>query len=353
MSRRPALALLVLLPALSARAEATPVCNAPARLVQWPLPDPKWEFCMLSPQDSSGTSGSGIDLYDVFYNGHLVFKRAHAPILNVLYAPGGCGCFRDWSDQEQPFEAITATGPASSPGGGFVDVVVPPRTVCEAGGGVDLGSFAGVAAERGPSELVLTTQMSAGWYRYEMKWTFGLDGSFGGWFGFAAVSASCVSSDHTHHNYWRLDFDIDGAAHDSVEMVRHGSVVPPNNAPGSRHLWAGREGVWHEDPERTWQVRDTQSGRGYRLAPGPSLAPDLFAVSDYWFLQYSPSEITDSGQPGPSCAIKMSNFVGSTVPVVDTDVVVWVRGGQFHQGGDLDDCHVTSFSFTPVGNWSP
>ena len=43
------------------------------------------------------------------------------------------------------FEAITASGPATSNAGGYVDVVQPPRTVCEAGGGVDLGSFSGVA----------------------------------------------------------------------------------------------------------------------------------------------------------------------------------------------------------------
>jgi hypothetical protein len=338
--------------ALAGAAEATPTCNAPARLIQYPAQNPVWEFCMLTPLNSSGPNGAGLEIFDAFYNGHQVFKRAHAPILNVLYAPGGCGCFRDWSDSEVRFEAITASGPASSSGGGYVDVVQPPRTVCEVGGSAgDLGSFSGVAAERLADQLVLTTQFQAGWYRYTMRWMFHQNGSFSGWFGFAAVPAGCVSSDHTHHNYWRIDFDVDGAGSDSIERVPGGQ--PPQGIPQTRpgRQFNGMEATYVAGPP-DWRVRDTVTGRGFNLRPGPSIAVDSFSVSDYWFLNYSPNEIDDAGQPGPSCAIKISNFINSQ-PVSNTDVVFWIRGGQFHEGGDLDDCHTTWFSFEPIGNWQP
>ena len=80
-------------------------------------------MCMLTPANSSGTNGSAIEIRNVSYNGHLVFKRAHAPILNVKYVPGSnCDCFRDWSDEEAKFEvrdaaarSSTTRQPASSP----------------------------------------------------------------------------------------------------------------------------------------------------------------------------------------------------------------------------------------------
>lgn len=340
-----------------AGAEATPNCSreASARLIQWPLPNPVWEFCMHTPLTSSdGGSGSGsaLDIFDVHYNGHLVLKRAHAPILNVKYAPGGCGgaglCYRDWSDQEVRFEVISASGPVTAGPGAYAEAVVAPRTVCEVGGGVDLGNFRGVAAQRLPNQLVLTTQIAAGWYRYTMRWTFGLDGALYGWFGFSAVTHPCVSFDHTHHNYWRMDFDIDGARGDSVQIAPPvGVPVPPGPV---RTL--GREDKKLEDAGLTWLIRDQQTGRGYRFIPGPTVAADTFAVADYWFLQYSASEITDAGQSGPACAIKFDNFVNAQ-SVEEDDVVMWVRGGSLHHGGDLDDCHSSWFTFLPVGDWSP
>ena len=83
----PALAVFALVPA----AEATPTCTAPARLMQWPATSPVWEFCFLTPSQSSGPMGSGIELRDVYYKGHLVLKRAHEPIphLRALKSPAG------------------------------------------------------------------------------------------------------------------------------------------------------------------------------------------------------------------------------------------------------------------------
>jgi hypothetical protein len=345
MKAAAAAALLTL--ALAAPAAAQPTCTSPSRRVQ----GLGWDFCAIAPVSSTGSSGSGVELHDVYYNGHLVFKRAHAPILNVKYAPGGCGganlCYRDWSDEEAPFEAVTATGPVSGGPGAWAEVVVPPVTVCEAGGGADVGSFRGVATERLPDRLNLTSQMRAGWYRYTMRWSLFADGRVEGWFGFSAVAHSCVGFDHTHHNYWRLDLDIDGPADDAVELAPPAGVpLPPRPL-----VLLGGESARINNGAATYVVRDQRTGRGFRLLHGSSVGVDGFSVADSWFLRYAANEVTDSGQSGPACAIKFANYVTPAQSLEQQDVVMWVRGGQFHAAGDLDDCHTTSFMLEPVGDW--
>jgi hypothetical protein len=348
----PALAVLAMAP----QAEATPVCTAPARLMQWPTLNPVWEFCFLTPSQSTGPNRAGLELTDVYYKGHLVLKRAHAPILNVLYEPGGCGCYRDWSWEEVRFEVINASGPVSGGSGSYAEATQPPRTVCDVGGSFgDLGSFRGVAAEKLSDELILTTQFRAGWYRYLMKWRLSLDGRIETEFGFGAVSASCIAFGHTHHNYWRLDFDIDGAASDHV-----GFELPPG-PPRGGHI-----------PQMTLEVekmaklidprpldgvplivQDAVTGRGYRiLAEKAAFAQraDTFAVGDVWVTRYNANQISDDGSAG--CATSLNNYVNGE-SVYNQDVVVWVRGGAFHEASDLDDCHRTSIVLEPVGNWNP
>jgi hypothetical protein len=316
-----------------------PVCDrvggalpAGQREFFWPRTDPVWSFCAIRPANSTGESGSGIELYNVHYKGRLVLKRANAPILNVLYQ-SGCGCFRDWSDQEQAFQSgnVVATG--------WSEPSTPPVTVCEHPG-ADIGSFAGVAIEnRGDSELVLTAQMQAGWYRYIMRWFFYPDGRMKGWFGFAAVPAGCIQYAHTHHNYWRLDFDIDGAANDRID------VVPVAGGPSSP---VATEAKSMRGPAY-WVVSDQSTGRGFVLTPGDSVAADGFAVSDLWFLRYKATEMDDSSQ-SHSCAIRIDPFLNGE-SLTGQDVVVWLRGGQFHEAGDLDDCHTVDFTLTPKGVW--
>ena len=67
-----------------------------------------WRLTAVRPAESSGTNGSGIELLDVRYRGRMVLKRAHLPILNVLYPPGDHGCgpsYRDWQWEEGQIRA--------------------------------------------------------------------------------------------------------------------------------------------------------------------------------------------------------------------------------------------------------
>ena len=80
------------------------------------------------------------------------------------------------------------------------------------------------------------------------------------------VDNACVCNVHHHHAYWRLDFDIAGAADDSV--------LEFNDPP-----LAGQDRNWHtlrheirrkRNPGRTrrWRVRNRGSGEGYVITPG-------------------------------------------------------------------------------------
>lgn len=352
-ARRLAVSVFAAATAAAVPAQAgSPVCVAPERLISWPAASPVWEMCMLTPQNSTPQpNGSGIELRNVHYNGHLVFKRAHAPVLNVLYLPGGCGCFRDWSDSEVKFRVRDAAGNVVNDLGpaAYYQTNFPAETVCETGGsGGDIPStsgFKGVAAEVSGDPLVLTTQMTAGWYRYVMRWRFYMDGRIQPWFGYSAVPASCIASAHTHHNYWRLDFDIDGAANDTIQKAS------PNGPPGGPEV---QERITNElnqliRANYNWSVKDLVTGRGFRVVPGPAVPADAFAVSDSWVLRYNAGELNDQGG---GCATTLNSYLGNE-PTDNQDVVLWVRGGQFHQANELDDCGTSVYTLEPFGDWSP
>lgn len=339
---------------------AQPTCSGPnEHLMSWPSDAPVWQFCWLRPAQSSGTNGSGLEIRDVYYNGHLVMKRGHVPIMNVQYDGGGsCGganhCYRDWLYTEQSYLTDNVCPPPSAAGCGYAEPTCPPVTVCEQHQGADVclnppgdcvrECFTGVSAEKLSDRLILTSQNKAGWYRYEMKWTFFLDGRIQPFLGFTAVANNCTNYLHRHHAYWRFDFDIDGPAVDTVTE-------------GPKHVGKGvlrTEALRLNDkPNLWWSIVDKRTRRGYRLVPGAEkdLPADTFAVGDVWFLKYKPEELDDVGQSGPACAIKINGFVNGES--LNDDVVVWYRTGVLHLGGDLDDCHTVGPTLEPTGNWNP
>ncbi len=343
--------LLILGSALAAvPAAAQPACAGDEHLMSWPDTDPVWQFCWVRPAQSSATRGSGIDLRNVYFNGHLVLKQAHMPILNVQYLPGGCGCFRDWMNIEVRFQSDNEISP------GYSEPTVPPVTVCDVGGtGGDVGSFTGVAAEKLADQLILTTQAEAGWYRYAMKWKFHLDGRIEPIIGFAAIADSCIAFTHKHHAYWRFDFDIDGAAGDVVTEGPNPSAGRGRPGPRYPTVSLPTEAMRRLDkPGMVWSVADATTRRGYRLVPGAEteLPADSFSVGDVWLLKYNPNEIDDSGQSGPGCAIKFNNYLNPPEGLA-TDLVLWYRTGAVHTGGDLGDCHEVGPTLVPFGDWSP
>jgi|KBSSwiStaDraftv2_1062776.scaffolds.fasta_scaffold301718_2 hypothetical protein len=351
-----------------------------SKLMSWPATSPVWQFCWRRP-DNSGPqpAGSGVELFDIHYNGHLVFSHLNVPVLNVEYGPGGCGCYRDWLDEEVRFEAV-----GSPCGDGYCKVIQPARTTCDCAPtdtcdsnpnnecNVDLGSFTGVAAEKESDHLTMTTQMSAGWYRYSQYLTFYLDGSIHPEFAFASVPNGCTGTTHFHHGYYRFDFDIDGPANDTVfrETLSAGDKVSdgdggndnvdeaagPGGTDVGRVLVSTEEYGYHGDTV-SWLVKDTVTKRGYRVIPGAddqplpitNFDPAPFAVGDYWVLAEHDDENDDLGA---GCAININPFVNGE-DTARADVVLWYRYGTLHEHGDECFCGRRGPTLVPIGNWLP
>jgi Cu2+-containing amine oxidase len=242
----------------------------------------------------------------------------------------------------QPFEANNVISP------GYVEPTMPPETTCDHPG-TDAGTFAGVAVEKGGSQLVLTTQMSAGWYRYTQKWILHPDGTIDTRFGFSAVDNPCTSKRHNHHAYRRLDFDIDGATNDVFEESQ--CLVQPKGGVSWNPVTVERQESRPVFVPRTWQVRDKVSGRGYRIIPGgQDGVADTWAVADLWFLHHKSNELDDGGATRGAIAdsAHLSNYVNSE-NIDGQDVVLWYHIAHRHAG--TLDCVLIGPTLKPFGPW--
>ncbi len=297
-----------------------------------------WRFLAVRPAASSGTNGSGIELRYVDYKGKRVLYQAHVPILNVEYGADGqqIGCgptYRDWQNEETQFEA-NGTAVAS----GFVLCPQPARTIIDSGS--DQGNFVGVAIYVDGPEVVLVSEMSAGWYRYITEWRFHVNGTIRPRFGFAGTENRCTCHLHTHHVYWRFDFDLRTAGHNVVEEYNDPSIIANQHWHTKQFEIRRQRDVGHH---RKWRVRNTLSGETYEIVPGPSDGtPTAFGQGDLWVLRYRYGEI-DDGQGFTTDPIlsraHMDKFMTPAESVVDTDVVVWYAAHYVHDAG------------IEVGNW--
>ncbi len=344
----------------TAQVDVTYTCNAtPTGHAEWPATNPLWTFDFVNAPESSGSEGSGLEIRNAYYDGHLVFATAHVPVLNVEYDPGvGCSCYRDWFDQEAGYAADGIQA------GSCIALSTPGtvKTTCDtnmAGGeGGDPGSFTGTAFEDFGDELVLTSNQQAGWYRYRMKWHFYADGRVWPEFSFSAASATCTSATHRHHAYWRFDFDLDGSEPDEVREI---------------NPTAGTETVFTTEAQRTWgnpadgifwDVRDTSTGFGYQIVPSVEdrlLAIDDFSKFDAAIAVYDPTEIEDGATNLGQCEINLDSIptYDGEDPVINNesltgeDIVFWYRSSANHEGGNPWECDIvgpTLSLLSPVAN---
>src|SRR5215212_4528125 len=182
-----------------------------------------WSFRVFRPSYSLGTNGSGVTLREVDYRGKRVLYRAHAPILNVRYDGNVCGPFRDWLFEESWIEA---NGTDVAPGIRWCPtpaqtILDPPET--------DWGNFRGVAIYNQGQEVVVVSELWAGWYRYVSQWRLHADGTIRPRFGFSAVENPCVCNIHHHHVYWRFDFDIVTERNNIVREFNSPPIVGSSN----------------------------------------------------------------------------------------------------------------------------
>lgn len=278
-----------------------------------------WRFLCIRPSASSGVDRSGIELRDVRYKGKMVLARANAPILNVQYERNFCGPFRDWLWQEGMFDA-----PGTDIAPGIRMCSSPPGSVLDTGS--DFGNFRGVAIwDR--EDVRLVSEMNAGWYRYISEWRFYDDGVIEPLFGYGATTNTCVCRIHTHHVYWRLDFDMATAANNNVF----------ENKAGTRKQIETEVMQLRDGANQTWVVENSVTGEAVVIEPGGRDGnPDKYGVGDVWLLRNRfPLEIDDSGQPANppphniSTAARLLPMVNGE-SISNQDVVVWYAGHWRH-----------------------
>ncbi len=285
-----------------------------------------WRFLAVRPSASSGTNGSGVELRYVDYKGKRVMYRGHVPILNVSYKGNACGPYLDWQYEEG---MIQATGVDVAPG--FRLCPTPAQTILDTGS--DVGNFAGVAIYVDGLEVVLVSEMHAGWYRYVSEWRLHADGTIRPRFGFAAVANSCVCTAHYHHPYWRFDLDIGTPSGNRVREFNDPPLIGSSKWRTRRY-----EGQRARNPgrKRRWRVQNVDTGDAYDVVPGhddglASASPDWpFPQGDVWFTRYRGSEI-DTGvvATGPPFEANIGTFVNSE-SLDGRDVVVWYGAHVVH-----------------------
>lgn len=318
-------------------------CAAPHR-IEWPASQPVWSLCWISPIESSGIDGSGVELRDVFYKGRRVLRRAGMPLLNVNYDPGGCGAYRDWQSGLMDFEADGIVDP---PGSRYAEPTKPPRTMCDDPGQIG-GNFQGVAAEKTSDRLVLTTQLQSGPYRYTQKWIFRLDGSIDARIAFTARVDPCNVKPHNHHAYWRLEFDIGGDAKDYAE-----EGTPQNSGTALSWRRVLTEASLRNDPLRggVWRIQSASARRGYEIVSGPQNGrADAWGVADAWLLKFHADELDDGGaRHGPNGnAVQLDRYLNGE-SVDGANLVLWVHAMDRHDGHDR--CRFIGPTLRPVGHW--
>ncbi|NUP22212.1 MAG: hypothetical protein HOZ81_40360 [Streptomyces sp.] len=307
-----------------------------------------WQLQVVRPAASSGTNGSGVELRHVRYRGRTVLYRAHVPILNVEYVQataGGCGpTYRDWQNSEACFQA---TGQNVAPG--FRICPSPALTILDTG--TDTGNFRGVAIYVLGQEVVLVSELMAGWYRYISQWRLHANGTIRPRFGFAGVNNPCTCREHRHHVYWRFDFDVGGASPNTVEEFNDPPLIPG----GSNWHTKSWEIRRPRDParHRRWRVRNTAGRQAYHLTPGATDGTqDAYGVGDLWALRYRSTEL-DDGQhfttdPQLSRA-RLDALRSPAEPLNDTDVVLWYAAHFTHDAAHSHG-HLVGPDLTPE-NW--
>ncbi len=310
---------------------------------------PLWEMLVIRPNVSSGAVSpfperSGIEIRDVKYKGKSVLKRGHAPILNVKYIDGsGCGPYRDWQ-YEEGFFAIPSTN-VTYPNGTSGGIAILPEgqiatTSVETRN--DVGNFRGVAIYQqtinGNNEMVLVTEMEAGWYRYIMEWRFGADGVIRPRYGFGSTTSSCVCVQRDHHVYWRLDFDIVSPVNRVFQVERGRKFMRPVETEAAIFRNYGTN--------RGFVIQNAAGNEAYSLFPGSNdgsvatadgTLTDAFGKGDFWLMrfqtrtptQFDPEttgELDDIAIPGTPAANLAPWINGESL--LGQDVVIWYAAHQ-------------------------
>lgn len=265
--------------------------------IQWPSSsNPIWEFDWFL---RGNPYGEGIAIEQAYYRGTKVFWKASTPMARVQYHGSNCGPY----DDELNYQQAETTGRC------------PGKKVCTYS--FTTGGVRGLAVEA-------FYRISA--YRIVERWLFFEDGQIypriwsGGLF---------CDADHTHHAYWRFDFDIDGFRD---EMVLEYNSTTGNNGWGRGWTKFSTEKKRRKRPSshRSWAVVDRNTGKGYHIQPDPhSSSESPFAPHTLWAVRYHYNQ-THHGKRNHASNSHLNQYVDGE-DIDAEDALIWYCGHLDHR----------------------
>ena len=201
---------------------------------------------------------AGLEITQVFFEGEQVLAKASLPVIRVKYV-------REWPIWH-PFSWF-GIGRSSGRCGPFEDRISPSRVRKNSNCG-DEKLCRTEHTIQGIQWLELGIYARIGQYRLYHAWYLSEDGRL-----YPSVQSwnlSC-NTDHDHHAYWRLDFDIAGPEEDQVFVWDRTSSEDRGWGPGwNKYLTeADEEKPAANSQDRIWFVRDYPTGHGVWIIPGP------------------------------------------------------------------------------------
>jgi hypothetical protein len=252
---------------------------------------------------------AGVAIRNVIYNDELVLYKASLPVKRVKYVEDGCF-----------FDTFCGCGPYADriKWGNLVKISNCGNVkVCQeeyTSGGVQWLEL-GVYARIGKYHIYQAWYLSANGQIDARVWSKGL---------------SC-ELDHTHHPYWRLDFDVNGAGSDQVFVFDNDR---PNEGwgPGWHKYRAENNALKRPQAGRVWFVRDNGNAHGVWILPGPDGTSDGFSTKDLGARLYQGPE----DEPWPFGATGHLGYLNGE-DIQEKDVVVWYIAHIFHQSSGGPD----------------
>jgi hypothetical protein len=277
--------------------------------VVWPSSsEPIWT---LNYSLEDAVKPEGIAVTSVNYRGHRVFAKASLPSLRVQYDANFTGPYKD------PLHYGNAQFTSGSP---TKKVSVYSYT----SGGLRC--------------LVLESFHQIGWYKLIQRWHFWENGVI-----YPRLYSSGIieHKNHTHHVYWRFDFDID--------TTSNNIPLEYNTYNGWQNLLTETVKTKYPPSNRTWAIMNkTSPSRGYMITPGPNDGmPDNFSVYDLWVLRYQPSE-DRFGNQGSAYSDDLGYYL-NWENTDGQDIVFWYCAHLRHvaDGEHGDEWHSAGPNLTP------
>lgn len=272
--------------------------------VRWPPQAPVWTFTWEVIDGNS----EAIAFRDVRYRGIKVLHKASLPMIRVQYDSDN-GPYKDQlssGNMQGPVKVYEGTNPSYR-------------------------------------FLVVESYHTIGRYRLLNRWIFRSDGIILPQLYSAGLQHP---SNHRHHCYWRLDFDIDGAANNlALQHALTGTDwgYGPGWIPRTTELSTIHIG------DNVWAVLKKGTGRGYLINKGPfDGASDWFSRLDVAVTAYHGPE-DRKGALGTAWDDQVATHVNGE-NIDGTDVVFWYCAHLSHIAHDGgDEWHVCGPILQPFG----